>query len=261
MIIKKINKLAKKYKLKVISDTAQAIGSKYYNKFTGTSADIGGFSLNRHKHIQTGEGGIIVTNNKKLAENMIKIRNHGEVINKDKKFRNLIGYNFRMGEMEAAIGIEQLKKLKKIINKKQLIAKLLTKKLKKISYLDTPYIMPNNTHVYYGYPIQLNNIKLFSKKKLIYKYLVAEGVPLEDYYDGFLLDYFIYRDNKIKDKFPWSFSKRKIFYSKKSFLYKSINDHIKNRFLNIPFCEYDFSKQDVSLIVKAFDKVFKYIAK
>ena len=60
--------------------------SKYKNKFTGTSADIGGFSFNRHKHIQTGEGGIVITNNKEYAKNMYKIRNHGEVINKDNKF-------------------------------------------------------------------------------------------------------------------------------------------------------------------------------
>ena len=89
---KKIMKIAKKFNLKVISDSAQSIGSKHFNQFTGTNADIGGFSLNRHKHIQTGEGGIIITNNKKLADIMFKIRNHGEVINKDNSFRNLCSW-------------------------------------------------------------------------------------------------------------------------------------------------------------------------
>ena len=117
---KKIMKIAKINNLKVISDSAQAIGSKHFKNFTGTDADIGGFSLNRHKHIHTGEGGVIITNNKELADNMFKIRNHGECINENKKFRNLLGFNFRMGEVEAAVGYEQLKKLKKIlkINKK-----------------------------------------------------------------------------------------------------------------------------------------------
>ena len=132
---KSINKIAKKYNLKVISDSAQAIGSKYYNKYTGTSADIGGYSLNRHKHIQTGEGGIVITNNKKYAENIFKIRNHGEVINKDKSFRNLIGYNFRLGEIEAAISIEQLKKLNKIVKKKTKISKFSYKKIKTFKIL------------------------------------------------------------------------------------------------------------------------------
>ena len=112
----KINKIAKKYKLKVISDTAQAIGSKQSGKYSGTLSDIGGFSLNRHKHINCGEGGVILTNSAYLAKNIFKIRNHGEVINKDKNFQNLIGYNFRLNEIEASIAIEQLKKLKKIIN-------------------------------------------------------------------------------------------------------------------------------------------------
>ena len=81
---KKINSIAKKYSLKVISDTAQAIGSKQNNKYSGTLCDIGGLVSS----IYIGEGGIILTNNKKLAENMFKIRNHGEVVNKDNKFKN-----------------------------------------------------------------------------------------------------------------------------------------------------------------------------
>ena len=80
--ILKINKIAKKYGLVVVSDSAQAIGAKINNKFVGTMADIGGFSLNFHKHINTGEGGIIVTNNKKFAKNCYQIRNHAE-----KKFK------------------------------------------------------------------------------------------------------------------------------------------------------------------------------
>jgi len=115
---KRINLIAKKHKLKVISDTAQAIGSKQSGKYSGTLSDIGGFSLNRHKHIHCGEGGIIITNNDYLAKNICKIRNHGEVINDDKNFPNLLGFNFRLNEIEAAIAIEQLKKLKDILKKK-----------------------------------------------------------------------------------------------------------------------------------------------
>jgi len=256
---KNIIKIAKKHKLKVISDTAQAIGSKYYNKYSGTTADIGGFSLNRHKHIQTGEGGVILTNDKKLAQNMFKIRNHGEVLNKNKKFRNLIGFNFRMGEMEAAIGLEQLKKLKIIIKQKQESAKILTKKLKKITDIKTPEVSKNNTHVYYAYAMQLTNKKKFYKKNFIYKALVAEGVPLENHYDGFLLDYFIYTDPEIYRKFPWKLSKIKKLYSKKNSIYQEINNLVKLRFLSIPFCEYEFNKKDIELIAKAFHKVFNYI--
>ena len=75
---KSIFSIAKKYNLKVISDSAQSIGAKYNNRFSGTFADIGGFSLNCHKHINTGEGGILLTNNKDTAEKLRLIRNHAE---------------------------------------------------------------------------------------------------------------------------------------------------------------------------------------
>ena len=79
----KIIFLAKKYNLKTISDTAQAIGAKYHGKYAGTLADIGGFSLNYHKTIHTGEGGILVTNNPKLALRLQLIRNHAEAVVKN----------------------------------------------------------------------------------------------------------------------------------------------------------------------------------
>ena len=98
----------------------------YKNKFAGTLGDIGGFSLNRHKHIQTGEGGVLVTNDKKIAERCRLIRNHAEcIIDEKSNSSNMIGSNYRMGEIEAAIGIMQLKKLKKIIKSRQ-------KKLRKL---------------------------------------------------------------------------------------------------------------------------------
>ena len=112
---KELKILAKKYNLKLISDNAQSIASKYYGKFSGTNVDIGGYSLNYHKHIHTGEGGILVTNNNKIARNLRLLRNHEEAVVSEKTNKknliNMIGNNFRLGEMEASIGIEQLKKL------------------------------------------------------------------------------------------------------------------------------------------------------
>ena len=100
--------IAKRHGLKVISDTAQAPGATYRSKLTGTLADVGGFSLNYHKHINTGEGGILVTDDHGIAERLQLIRNHAEAVVGDKgvtDLRNMIGYNFRLGEIEAAIGI------------------------------------------------------------------------------------------------------------------------------------------------------------
>ena len=116
--------LAQEFGLKIISDSAQSPGAKYENKFAGTLGDIGGISLNYHKHIHTGEGGVIFTNDDELARRICLIRNHAEsVINEVEalNFSNMIGYNFRLGEIEAAMAIEQLKKLEKISENSVLI--------------------------------------------------------------------------------------------------------------------------------------------
>jgi dTDP-4-amino-4,6-dideoxygalactose transaminase len=115
--ISEIKNIAKKNNLKVISDSAQAPFAKYNGKIVGTISDIGGISLNYHKHIHTGEGGVLFTNNKKYAEKMQLIRNHADAVLKKRKnlpLTNMIGNNFRLGEIEAAIAIVQLKKLKRI---------------------------------------------------------------------------------------------------------------------------------------------------
>ena len=177
--MREILKIAKKYNLKVISDTAQAPGAFYNKSYAGTFGDIGGFSLNCHKHINTGEGGILVTNNKKYAERLRLIRNHAEVVvegkgNKD--LTNMVGHNFRLGEIECAIGIEQIKKLPALLKKRQTTAELLTKGLTGLKGLQLPYVESGCTHVYYSYPMTLNTKLLNISSNKIAEALIAEGI-------------------------------------------------------------------------------------
>jgi len=151
-----IKALARKHELKVISDTAQAPGALVGGKYAGTLADIGGYSLNYHKHIHTGEGGVLVTNDDDYAERLMLIRNHAEAVVGDKgvsNLNNMIGYNFRLGEIECAIGIEQLKKLEHYVASRQRAAERLTAGLKGLKGLRTPDVREDCTHVYYVYPI------------------------------------------------------------------------------------------------------------
>ena len=251
----KINRIAKKHNLKVISDTAQSIGSKYKKKYSGTACDIGGFSLNRHKHIHCGEGGVVITNNSNLAQRIYKIRNHGEVINTDKKFSNLIGFNYRLGEIESAIAIEQLKKLRKIITKKQRFAKLLSISLKNLKGLKTPITSKKNTHVFYSYAMQIDEKKTKHSKKKIFQELLKIGAPVNDKYVN-LLDYNIYQKNNFQ-KYPFNFVKNKKLYSKNSLVYKQILNINKKIHLDIPFCKYDFNKKDIEFISNSFHQVWK----
>lgn len=147
-----IMSIARKHNLYVIEDCAQAPMAKYKDKFVGTIGDIGVFSLNYHKHIHTGEGGVIITNDDDLAERCSLIRNHGENIIEPKKIKNIVntyGFNFRMTEIEAAIGIEQLKKLPWLIETRIKNANYLASEIGKINGIIPPKIEPGSKHVYY----------------------------------------------------------------------------------------------------------------
>ena len=135
-----------------------------------------------------------------------------------------------------------------------MLANYLTKNLQKLKYLKTPYIAKGNTHVYYCYPIQIEGGSI--KKNKIFKALKKEGIPIEDKYEN-LMEYNIYTNKNIKKMFPWKISKRKNFYKKNSNVYKNVDILLKNKFLSIPFCSYDFTKNDILHISEGFKKVWK----
>ena len=117
--------LAKKHNLYIVEDCALALGAKYYNKHVGTVGDVGVFSFYPVKHITTAEGGMVILNNKKLATKIKLLRAFG--VNKNFNQRKLpgiydceyLGFNYRMSEIHAAIGLEQLKKTSRYFEKKK----------------------------------------------------------------------------------------------------------------------------------------------
>lgn len=153
--------IAKKNNILVIEDCAQAPGALYKNSSVGNIGDIGVFSLNYHKHIHTGEGGVIVCKNKEIAEKCELIRNHGEAVVDNKGTKNLVnhwGYNFRMTEIEAAIGIEQLKKLPQLIEERIKNVAYFEENIN-ISGLTFPFKEINTKHVYYVHALKYDQTK------------------------------------------------------------------------------------------------------
>ncbi len=201
--------IAKEHNLKVISDCAQSPGARYKGKLAGTLGDIGGYSFNYHKHIHTGEGGMIVTSNDEYAEKCQLIRNHAEaaiVAHKDPDLTNMIGYNFRLGEIESAMGIEQLKKLDQAISSRQKAAELLSENLKNIEALSIPIVRNDCSHVYYFYAMKHDeNIAGVSRDK-VYDALIAEGVPFisKNYQNLHMLPMFTEQQCYGTKNFPWS---------------------------------------------------------
>jgi len=151
---KAINAIAKKHDLIIIEDVAQAPGAKLNGKYAGTLGDIGVFSLNYHKHIQSGEGGIIVTDNDELAEKCRLIRNHAEAVVEGKgvtDLRNMIGFNYRMTEIEAAIARIQLTKLSKLIKDRIENVRYFEQKISSLPFISTPKVRQGAEHVYYAH--------------------------------------------------------------------------------------------------------------
>lgn len=120
--MEKIIDIAKtcKHSIPIIEDAAQGIGVRFMNKHVGTFGEMGSFSFYGNKTITCGEGGAILTNDKNLRDLCYKIKNHGR-LEKGVFFHSDIGYNFSFTEMQAAVGIAQMKKLKRIIDKKKKI--------------------------------------------------------------------------------------------------------------------------------------------
>lgn len=156
----RIMAIAKKNNLFVIEDCAQAPMTIYKGSKVGTIGDIGIFSLNYHKHIHTGEGGVITTNNSDLADRCQMIRNHAENVTGPREIQdltNLIGYNYRMTEMECAVGIEQLKKLSSLIKARLENVDFLNTHLAKFEALTIqPHPGAGSAHSYYVHPVKFN---------------------------------------------------------------------------------------------------------
>ena len=263
--INKLSKIAKKYNLKLITDTAQAPGTLYNGKITGTLGDVGGFSLNYHKHIHTGEGGILVTNDSKINERLQLIRNHGEAVVKEmgvSKIDNIIGYNFRLGEIESAIGIEQLKKLSKLVESRQKIASLLNEGLKDLEGLEIPKLSENSTHAYYVYPMVLDTDKIGVNRNKIVDALVAEGIEglMSGYANIHMLPMYQRKIAYGSNGFPWKseICKREVSY-KRGICPVAEKLHEKT-FLGYEMCLYDLSNKDVQLVIDSFQKVWKYLS-
>ncbi len=152
--------LAKKHNLPVIEDSAQTFLADYGDKMAGTIGDIGCFSLQQGKHMTTGEGGMVVTNDEKLARHMFlyinKAWGYGDA-NPDHYFMAL---NYRISELQAAVALGQLEKLQDCVDNRVRTAGKLTEMLKGIDGIETPVISEKAKHVYWKYCLTVDDTKI-----------------------------------------------------------------------------------------------------
>src|SRR5262249_11048389 len=150
--LSELRHLANRRGLTLVEDNAQAPLATEKGRYAGTVGHIGVFSLNYHKHIHTGEGGVCVTDDDKLARRLQLIRNHAEsVVAADEAggLANMIGFNYRLSELSAAVGIEQLRKIEAHVARREHIGRRLTEGIAGLEGLQPPVARDGCRHVYY----------------------------------------------------------------------------------------------------------------
>lgn len=260
-----IMQIAREHKLIVIEDAAQAPGAQSRGRFAGTLADIGVFSLNYHKTIHTGEGGIVVTNSDDLAERLQLIRNHGEVVVKEKGTQNIInmiGYNYRMTEIEAAIASEQLKKLEPLVARRIEIADYLTERLSVFPGLIPPVVRADVRHGYYLYVMRYEASKTGVPRDRFVAALKAEGIPMvKGYVEPLYLEP-VYQQRIAfgKDGFPFTYSGYKGQVSYDLGICPITERMYYQEVIYTNLCHAGLSQADLEDVVNAFQKVYDNIS-
>lgn len=166
--------IAEEHDLIVVEDAAEAHGAKYKGKHAGTLGDMAIFSFTPIKNMTTGEGGMITTNNEEYAEKLRMLRNHGM----DAPYHHImLGYNYRMTEMQAAFGMVQLERLENILKRKNEIVRFYNSELEKISDIIIPHVAPDTTrHGYYLYTIKT------PQRDILMKRLDEKGIETKIYF-------------------------------------------------------------------------------
>ena len=203
-----IMEIANKYNLKVIEDCAQAHGAKYRGQYVGTIGNIGVFSLNVNKTIQSGEGGVCVTNDKDLHYRLALIRNHGEAVVEAAEYddiTNIAGFNYRMTELQAAVCRVQLNILDGLNTERLKLVKQLNNGLREFDFLVVPEEKHDCESTYYVYPLKFLSEIAGIKREQFVEAVNAEGI---NFFQGYVKPLYtqpVYQKRSLfKNGYPFS---------------------------------------------------------
>jgi dTDP-4-amino-4,6-dideoxygalactose transaminase len=209
-----LQQIARRRAIPMLEDNAQSIGAKHGGKWTGTIGTASVFSLNQNKTVHCGEGGVVLTNDARLAHRVQLIRNHGEVIldhlrlqNPSEPYEPLLGNNFRLVEPLAAIACEQMKKLDLLTSPRVELAEYLTAQLEKFACLTPPHIPPGNTHVYFVYAMKFDAERAGMSRATFARALQAENLPIGQGYVRPIYMYPLFQEPPHKCAGPFAYGK------------------------------------------------------
>jgi perosamine synthetase len=238
-----LKKIAKKHNLFLIEDSAEALGSEQGGKKCGSFGDAGIFAFYPNKQITTGEGGVILTDNKNIYELCQSMANQGREVKDEKWLEHVrLGYNYRLDEMSCALGVSQMKRLKEILRKRARTAELYNEKLKNIKELEIPHIKDGNKISWFVYVVKLAEIRqpgdIGEKRDKIIKEMAKRGIQCSNYFQAIHLQPFY----------------------KKEFSYKEgdypVAENISKKTLALPFFN-NLTEKQIDFTVKNLKEVIK----
>ena len=245
-----ILKIAEEYNLIVIEDAAHALGSEYKNEKVGSKAHMTEFSFHPVKPITTGEGGVVVTNSKELYEKMILFRSHGITRNSELMTENQgpwyyeqidLGYNYRLTDIQSALGLSQIKKLDDFILKRREIVNKYNEAFKELKEIGTPFENEYSKSGYHIYVLLLNLDKLKCGRKEIFEALQAENIGVNVHYLPVYLHPYYKKLGYKKGECP-------------------VAEDIYNRMITIPLFP-SMNDKDIKDVIAAVKKVLNYYRK
>lgn len=229
-----LEKIAKKHNLFLIEDSAEALGSRYKGKMCGSFGNAGVFAFYPNKQITTGEGGVILTNEKNIYESCKSMSNQGRAVVGEKWLEHeILGYNYRLDEMSCALGIVQLKRIKDILRKRKKVASIYNKKLKGL--VEIPYIKEGNDLSWFVYvvrlPVEINRDKVISD-------MARLGIQCKDYFQPIHLQPFYKKEFGYKEgDFP-------------------VCEEVSKRTIALPFFN-DLKEKEIDFIAKSLKQCLK----
>lgn len=230
-----LNKLAQDNNLEIIEDACEAIGAKYKTKNVGTFGKCAVFAFYPNKQMTTGEGGMIVTDDENLYKFCRALRNQGRTEGNNWLQHEYLGYNYRLSDINCALGIAQLQRIKDILNKRQQVANLYKSKLSKIENIILPAEEDNKLISWFVYVIRLTENFSMEDRDSILEYLRAAGIGCNNYFTPIHLQPFYQKQFGFKKgDFP-------------------ITEKVSERTIALPFYN-DLTEEEIDYIVNALKK-------
>jgi len=232
-----ILRVADKYNLKVIDDSCEALGAEYKGKKIGQFGNAAAFAFYPNKQITTGEGGIIVTNDENIASLARSMRNQGRGEMGAWLEHEILGYNYRMDEMSAALGVSQLKKLEVFLQKRERVARMYTEKIKDLGWIRPPIVKPYVRMSWFVYVVTLER---GLDRDYFIKELEKRGIPARGYFAAIHTQPYIkkYIDEDIPEL--------------------PVTEDIARRTLALPFHN-NLKEEEVDIVVEALKDIYRHI--